>query len=386
MAGERIAQRVELLLADARAAREAGNHAEAHALARATLALDPANPAAESLLEGCDQRMQVTLMFCDLVGSTPLADTCDPEEMSAILREYRLLCIGAIRRYGGFVEDRKGDGLLIRFGYPWVHEDDARRAVLSGLDVVSAIKAHPRGLHVRIAVHTGLVVLDGEEVVGAAPNEAPRLQALAPPDTVVISDATHELVRGYFDVCSQGPARLRGVSRPIEIFTVLGERASERLEVADSVTPFTGRRAELAVVRELWERTCHERASAVAAPPAALLIRGPAGIGKSRLARESAIVLGARCLTSGCSSYHTTTSLHPFVDLLETICAITPQDDSRSAWRSSARAWRDTSAGPAAICPCSPRRCRSRPRRRRRRPMSTRRSCARSRCWRPPTC
>jgi class 3 adenylate cyclase/tetratricopeptide (TPR) repeat protein len=329
VAGERIAQRVELLLADARAALEAGDPAEARALARAVLALDPANPSAESLLEGFDQRIQVTLMFCDLVGSTPLADGCDPEEMSAILREYRLLCTAAIGRYGGFVEDRKGDGLLIRFGYPWVHEDDARRAVLSGLDIVSAIQAHPRGLHVRIAVHTGLVVLDGEEVVGATPNEAARLQGLAPPDTVVISDATHDLVRGYFDVRPQGLATLRGVSRPIEIFAVLGERASEHLEVADGVTLFTGRRAELAIVRELWERACRERDSAVAAPPAALLISGPAGIGKSRLAREGAVVLDAGCLTSGCSSYHATTSLHPFVGLLETICAITPQDDVR---------------------------------------------------------
>ena len=326
MALERIARRVELLLADARAALDGGEREEAHALATAILALDPGNAEADAFLQGSDQRFQVTLMFCDLVGSTELADACDPEETSAILREYRLLCTGIIGRYGGFIEDRQGDGLLVRFGYPWVHEDDARRAVLSGLEIVRAVQAHPRGLRVRIAVHTGLVVLDAGEVMGATPNEAARIQGLASPDTVVISDATHALVHDHFDVRSRGEARLRGVARAIEVFTVVGESAGERVDLVAGLTPFSGRRPEVRIIREQWARAT---AGDGAGPPPALLISGAAGIGKSRLARESARLLGARVLTCGCSSYRAGASLHPFVALLERICAIEPADAPR---------------------------------------------------------
>lgn len=327
MTGQRIARRVEQLLADAHAALREGEHAEAHVLARAILSLDPGNAEADALVEGSDQRVQVTLMFCDLVGSTELADQRDPEEMSDILREYRVLCTDVIGRYGGFIEDRQGDGLLVRFGYPWVHEDAPRRAVLSGLEIVRAIGTHPLGLHVRIAIHTGLVVLDGGEVVGAAPNEAARLQGLAAPDSVLISDATYALVRGHFDVRAKGEVRLRGVSRPIGTYAVVGAGAGEWLDVGAGLTPFVGRRADVARVGELWQRVLRELASERPAP-AAMLIRGPAGIGKSRLARESARTLGATTLACDCSSYHAATSLRPFSALLETICAIEPSDDS----------------------------------------------------------
>ncbi|HEV7882040.1 MAG TPA: AAA family ATPase [Solirubrobacteraceae bacterium] len=326
MAGERIARRVELLLADAQAALEAGEHAEADVLARAILALDPGNADAEALVDGADQRIQMTLMFCDMVGSTQLADECDPEEISSLLREYRLLCTSVIGRYGGFIEDRQGDGLLVRFGYPWVHEDDARRAVLSGLEIVRAIGDHPRELQVRIAVHTGLVVLDAGEVMGATPNEAARLQGLAAPNTVVISDATHALVRGYFHVRAKGEASLRGISRPIGVFVVVDERTTERLELDTSLTPFTGRRRELELIRESWQHACSDLAVAAGAPPAALLVSGPAGIGKSRLARESTLQFAARCKTCCCSSYHVTTSLQPFMGLLAALCGVTGSD------------------------------------------------------------
>lgn len=324
MSPDRIAGRVEDLLAHARQAAAAGHGTEAIALAGAALSLDPSNVEAAELLGGIDHRCQMTLMFCDLVGSTALADRIDPEEFSEILREYRSTCTEVIERFGGFIEDRKGDGLLVRFGYPWVHEDDARRAVLSGLEIVRAIGALDRDLHLRISVHTGLIVLDGGEVVGAAPNEAARMQTFAEPDTVVISDTTHALVSEYFDLRPLGPADLRGVSRPVELYTVVGERESTAMDARAPATPFINRRSEQAVIGELW------RAASAGAPAEhrALLVTAPAGMGKSRLVRECARTLGARLLVCRCSSYHGTTSLHPFQRLLQQICDVSADDDA----------------------------------------------------------
>ena len=340
MTTQRIPAHVEQLLTDAAVAREAGRRDEVHALASAVLALDPGNAAAKELLDSLHQRCQMTLMFCDLAGSTALADGREPEDMGALLREYRAICIEEIERFGGFVEDRKGDGMLVRFGYPWVHEDDARRAVLSGLGIVRRMQERNARLvdpgvpelHLRIAVHTGIVGLDEGEVVGAAPNEAARLQTLAEPDTVVISDMTQAIVRGYFDVEWLGAFTLRGVSRTIEVFTVLGERATGRLDAAPSLTPFAGRAAELDLVQRMWHETRSAWNSAVAgdavshAPPRAVLVSGSPGIGKSRFAREAVASIAAPCLSCQCSSYHQTASLHPFRRLLATICQITETD------------------------------------------------------------
>jgi class 3 adenylate cyclase len=326
---QRIARRVELLLADARAALSGGERAEVDALAKAVLALDPGNAEAGMLVDGSDQRIQMTLLFCDLVGSTELADRLDPEEVSALLREYRLLCTDVIGRFGGFIEDRKGDGLLVRFGYPWVHEDDARRAVLSGLEIIEAIGGHPRGLSVRIAVHTGLVVIDRGEVVGATPNEAARLQTLATPGRLVISDSTQALVHRHFELRPRGEIALRGISRPIAVYDVLGANPGRQPQDASGLTPYTGHVAELELVGARWRRTLVSLAGPHADGGApGLLVMGPAGIGKSRFVGEAAGRLGARSLVCGCSSFRSTASLHPFVGLLETVCGILPDDDS----------------------------------------------------------
>lgn len=338
MTTQRIPGHVEQLLTDAAAARDAGRRDEVHALASAVLALDAGNAAAKELLDSLHQRCQMTLMFCDLAGSTALADGREPEEMGSLLREYRAICIEEIERFGGFVEDRKGDGMLVRFGYPWVHEDDARRAVLSALGIVRRMQERNARLvdpgvpelHLRIAVHTGIVGLDEGEVVGAAPNEAARLQTLAEPDTVVISDMTQALVRGYFDVEWLGAFTLRGVSRTIEVFTVLGERATGRLDAAPSLTPFAGRAAELDLVQRMWHETRAAWATGGAAgshePPRVVLVSGSPGIGKSRFVREAVGSLAAPCLSCQCSSYHQTASLHPFRRMLAKICQITDAD------------------------------------------------------------
>ncbi len=324
MPTERIRQRIADLLADANLAYAAGDRDEGAALAAAVLSLDPDNAEAAALRAGADHRRRMTLMFCDLVGSTALADDLDPEELGAILREYRTTCSAVIERYGGFVEDCLGDGMLVLFGYPWVHEDDARRAVLSGLEILREIAAHALDLHLRIAVHTGLVVVEGHEIVGATANEASRIQSIAAPDTVVVSDATHALVREYFEFEPLGPAVLRGVSRPFELFAVVGERASTPLRASALQTPFTNRAAERAIVAELWQAVEEGRTDA----PRALLVTAPAGMGKSRLVWECARTLDARVHSCACSGYHRTTSLHPFRQLLAQICGMGPDDDS----------------------------------------------------------
>ena len=204
-------------------------------LVSAVLALDPGNAEAANLTAGAASRRQMTLLFCDIVGSTQLADNRDPEDVSLLLRTYRSTCVEIVDQYGGFVDDYRGDGMLVLFGYPQVHEDDARRAVQCGLTIISTLPRRFRALdgiaadirpQVRIAVHTDLVVIDGVGVSGATANEAARIQDFAAPDTVVVSGATKALVGNYFETESIGEVALRGVSRPVEIFTVVRSRNS----------------------------------------------------------------------------------------------------------------------------------------------------------------
>jgi class 3 adenylate cyclase len=261
-----LAQHIADLVSDARSARDAGNWPVMQALLNAVFALDPHNSEAEALLAGSAQRCQMTLMFCDLVGSTAMADGRDPEEVKEILGDYRRTCSASVKRYGGFVEDHQGDGMLVRFGYPDVHEDDARRAVLCGLDMVRAVRERAQRpgagdeveLRLRVAVHTDLVILHGDGVTGATANEAARLQTLAEPDTVVISDTTQALVRGRFDVASMGSKELRGVSRAIEVFTVHSERDGSCFPAGAQLSPFAGRHRERQRIAALWRVACED--------------------------------------------------------------------------------------------------------------------------------
>jgi class 3 adenylate cyclase len=260
MSHNALAGRIADLLGDARAAREAGDWTTLGALVNAIRVLDPQNAEADALLVGSARRCQMTLMFCDIIGSTAMADGLDPEEIGDILRDYRRTCTAVVDRFGGCIEDHQGDGLLVRFGYPEVHEDDARRAVLAGLEMIRAVRDRAQHLGVddeatlrlRVAVHTDLVVLHGDGVSGATANEAARLQSFAAPDTVVVSDTTHALLQGYFDVASMGPVELKGVSRPVEVFTVLGESASGSFRGGTPLSPFAGRHGERERIAALW--------------------------------------------------------------------------------------------------------------------------------------
>jgi class 3 adenylate cyclase len=213
--------------------------------------------AVPSVAEG--ERRQLTVMFCDLVGSTALSEQLDPEDLREVVRAYQETCTTVIQRYDGHIAQHLGDGLLVYFGYPVAHEDEAQRAVRTGLETLAALHhlnpRLPHPLHVRIGIHTGLVVI-GEigssakrEILalGETPNIAARLQGLAEPDTVVLSMVTQRLVHGLFACQDLGPQTLKGISTPLAVYRVVHESAAQsRFEVAVStgLTPLDGRMAK----------------------------------------------------------------------------------------------------------------------------------------------
>ena len=222
------------------------NGTEARA-AQAQSVQDPI-PAERSLPAEAERR-QLTVLFCDLVGSTELAARLDPEELREVLHAYHATCASAIAKYDGHIAQYLGDGLLVYFGYPRAHEDDAPRAVRTGLAIVEAIRdfnssAATRSdvrLAVRIGIHTGLVVVgevgDGAKhellALGETPNLAARLQAIAESDAIVISGSTHRLVRGLFQVRDLGSHVLKGSPAAMPVYQALAEStAQSRVDLA----------------------------------------------------------------------------------------------------------------------------------------------------------
>jgi class 3 adenylate cyclase len=234
-------------------------------------------------------------MFCDLVGSTALAAHLDPEELREVVRAYQTACAEVIARFEGHIAQYLGDGLLVYFGYPRAHEDDAQRAVRSGLGIVQAMGALSARvqeqkdvrLAVRVGIHTGPVVVGEigggakheQLALGGTPNLAARLQSLAEPDTVVVSAATYRLTQGLFTCQPLAAQTVKGVSTPVETYRVLDKTlAQSRLEVAGpgGLTPFVGREHEVALLLERWEQVKEGLGQVV-------LLTGEPGIGKSRL-------------------------------------------------------------------------------------------------------
>jgi class 3 adenylate cyclase/tetratricopeptide (TPR) repeat protein len=236
------------------------------------------------------ERRHLTVLFCDLVGSTALAAQLDPEEWRAIVADYHRAAAQAIEHFGGYVAHYLGDGVMAYFGYPEAHDNDAERALRAGLALLDAIArlneqtVRPK-LSARVGIDSGAVVIGASagkeaDVFGDAPNIAARVQAAAEPDTVVISDATHRLVAGLFVVEDRGPYPLKGVDRPVQLYRVvqpsgvrgrLGAAAASR-----GLTPFVGREDELRLLLNRWERVLEGEGQVA-------LIVGEAGIGKSRL-------------------------------------------------------------------------------------------------------
>ena len=241
------------------------------------------------------ERRQLTVMFCDLVDSTALATQLDPEELREVVQAYQAACAKVIARYEGHIAQYLGDGLLVYFGYPLAHEDDAQRAVRAGLGMVESLGqlntrlGQERGvqLAVRLGIHTGLVVVGDmgggtrqeQLALGETPNLAARLQGLAAPNTLVISAATFQLLGGFFACQSLGTPLLRGFTQPLEVYQVLYEQmARSRLEAVGStgLTPLVGREQEVGLLRERWAQVKDGLGQVV-------LLSGEAGIGKSRL-------------------------------------------------------------------------------------------------------
>jgi TOMM system kinase/cyclase fusion protein len=316
-----------------------------HACAMPLISLTPTPPVVEALPDQAPvpspaatppppeaERRHLTVMFCDLVESTHLAERLDPEDYRDVMRTYQAAGAEVIQRYDGHIAQLLGDALLIYFGWPTAHEDDAPRAVHAGLEMLAALaevnrrlkQTHRVQLAMRVAIHTGLVVVgemggSGHQeqlALGATPNVAARLQALAPPGSVVISAATHALVQGYFTTSDLGPQALKGMASPVQVYQVLQESgAQHRFEVARrrGLTPFVGRETEVAVLGERWQQAREGMGQVV-------VISGEAGIGKSRLvqslyervAHESHVRLECRC-----SPYHQHSAFYPIVDLLE---------------------------------------------------------------------
>src|SRR5262244_2472365 len=281
------------------------------------------------------ERRQLTVLFCDLVDSTVLASQLDPEELREVVRAYQEACAKVIARFEGHIAQYLGDGLLVYFGYPRAHEDDARRAVRAGLGIVEALGqlntrlAQERGVHlaVRLGCHTGLVVVgevgggtrQEQLALGETPNLAARLQGIAAPNTLVVSAATLQLLGGFFTSQSLGPSVLKGLAQPVEVYQVLHESmARSRLEAAGStnLTPLVGREQEVALLRERWAQVKEGLGQVV-------LLSGEAGIGKSRLVqvlKEHVASEPQAWLTPcQCSPYYQHTALHPMIDLLERV-------------------------------------------------------------------
>jgi predicted ATPase/class 3 adenylate cyclase len=297
-----------------------------------------AAPEAPPALPPEAERRQLTVMFCDLVGSTALSGALDPEDYRDVMRAYQEASAAIVGRYDGYVAKYLGDGILAYFGFPQAHEDDAERAVRAGLAMVEAIgELTPRpdlSLQARIGIATGLVVVgdmigegvsEKRAVSGQTPNLAARLQALAEANAVVISASTRRLLGGLFEYQDLGAHRLKGIAEPAQAWRVVGERKSaSRFEAvrAKTLTPFVGREQEVALLLDRWERAKEGEGQVV-------LLSGEAGIGKSRITQT----LGERLvdephtrLRYQCSPYYSNSALHPSISQLEHAARFAPDD------------------------------------------------------------
>lgn len=316
-------------------------------------------PLAVADRDGSSQRRQVTVMLCDMVGSTKLVDALDPEDFREILAAYQQTCEAAVQRYGGFNAQWAGDGLLAYFGYPQAHEDQAQRAVHAGLQIVAEVERLDARLsvelRVRVGLHSGLVVT-GEvgtgaarlerAVVGSTPHIAARLQSLAAPGTVVVSDAVRELVGRHFVLEPLGEHSLRGVTRPVGVHrAVRATGMVGRLDVVGppALKPMVGRDAELAQLEAAWAR-------AVAGRGAIVHIPGEAGIGKSRLVRALTEKVGGAHVWQ-CSSHHRSTSLYPVIQYLERRFGLERSEPSERQIAALTRAALDAGIDPDRIVP-----------------------------------
>ncbi|MCZ6666543.1 MAG: AAA family ATPase, partial [Gammaproteobacteria bacterium] len=305
---------------------------------------EPAVP--DPLPSGTVDRRQLTVMFCDMVGSTALSTRLDAEDYRELIRDYQDACTKVIQEYGGFVAKYMGDGLDAYFGYPSGHENDAERSVLAALDIVEAIKFLDRAttnasVAVRIGIATGPVVVGdiiGESasqeatVTGEMPNLAARLQEIAEPNSVVVEPGTYRLVGLLFDWRDMGPRSLKGFSQHIHVRAVHSVRRSDsRFDAlhAGALPAFVGREDELDILSRRWDQIKNGEGQVV-------LFSGEPGIGKSRLVREFQERIANTdhtMLQWQCSPFHTSSALYPLIDGIERIAEFSSRDTDQDKLR-----------------------------------------------------
>jgi class 3 adenylate cyclase/tetratricopeptide (TPR) repeat protein len=282
------------------------------------------------------ERRQVTVMFSDLVGSTALSARMDPEDLREVISAYQKCVTETVRRFGGFVANYMGDGVLAYFGYPQAHEDDTERAVRAGLELVAAVrdlKTHAT-LQTRVGIATGLVVVGDligsgstqeQAVVGETPNLAARLQGVAEPNAVVVADSTRKLLGNLFEFQDLGAKDLKGIAGPVRAFAALRPSSVEsRFEAlhASGVTELVGREEELELLLRRWLK-------AKAGDGQIVLLSGEAGIGKSRLTAALLERLGSEPHTRVryfCSPQHTDSALYPIIGQMERVAGFAYND------------------------------------------------------------
>src|SRR5579872_6520396 len=285
------------------------------------------------------ERRQITVLFSDLVGSTALSTRMDPEDLRKLISAYQKCVTETVRRFGGFVAKYMGDGVLVYFGYPEAHEDDAERAVRSALDLVAEVAKLKTDtpLQTRVGIGTGLVVVgdlvgsgQAQErgIVGETPNLAARLQGLAEPDMVVIADATRRLIGNLFELRDLGARELKGIAGAVQVWAALRPTSVEgRFEAfhTGDLTSFVGREEESELLLRRWSR-------AKAGEGQVVLISGEAGIGKSRLTAVLLQQIGEepharlRCF---CSPQRTDSALYPMIGHLERAAKLSHDDPAR---------------------------------------------------------
>jgi class 3 adenylate cyclase len=283
--------------------------------------------ATEPETHGDAERRQVTVMFSDLVGSTALSARMDPEDLREIISAYQKCVTATVRRYGGFVAKYMGDGVLVYFGYPQAHEDDAERAVRAALELIAAVSAikAPAAMQTRVGIATGLVVVgdmigSGEAqergIVGETPNLAARLQGVAEPNMLVIAEGTRRLLGNLFELEDLGAKDLKGITGPVRAFAALRpSRVESRFEAlhATGLTALVGREEELELLLRRWSK-------AKIGDGQVILLSGEPGIGKSRLTAALLEHIAGEPHTRlryFCSPQHTDSAFHPIIGQME---------------------------------------------------------------------
>jgi class 3 adenylate cyclase len=302
----------------------------------AIAAAGPATPRPADTAE----RRQVTVMFSDLVGSTALSARMDPEDLREIISAYQKCVAETVQRFGGFVAKYMGDGVLVYFGYPQAHEDDAERAVRAGLELIQAVGGlkSKAALQTRVGIATGLVVVgdligSGEAqergIVGETPNLAARLQSIAEPNMVVIAESTRRLLGNLFDLEDLGARDLKGIAEPVHAWTALrASSVASRFEALHTtgLTALVGREEELELLLRRWSR-------AKTGEGQVILVSGEAGIGKSRLTAALLERLAGEPHTRlryFCSPQHTDSVLYPVIGHIERAAAFAHEDSAQT--------------------------------------------------------